>query len=181
MQPGVVTTIAGREQRAARRRVVAAYLALGWVALFVGLHVYWYLGGAFASPGKLPGEPTSLAAWTFNVLVDGAFVLGFLVPLAIARGWARGRLAKPIAILTWLGCAILVLRGAAGLIDDLTRAAGVLPNGITGLSTGQTTGSAALSWPGWAIDGYFFAGGLIFCLLAWARASRASGAPPAVR
>jgi hypothetical protein len=162
----MVTTIAGRGQHAAWRRVLAAYLALGWVVLFLGLHVYWYLGGSFASPGKLPGEARSLAAWTFNVLVDGAFALGFLIPLAIACDWARGRLAKPVATLAWLGGAILVLRGAAGLIDDLTRAAGILPDGITGLSTEQTTGSAAITWSGWAIDAYFFAGGLIFCLLA---------------
>jgi hypothetical protein len=162
----MATAIASREQQAAWLRVLAAHLALCWVLVFLGLHVYWYLGGSFASPGKLPGEPMSLTAWAFNVLVDGTFALGFLVPLAIARGWARGRLAKPVAILAWLGCAILVLRGAAGLIDDLTRAAGLLPGGITGLSTEQTTGSAALTWSGWAIDAYFLIGGLIFGLLA---------------
>lgn len=162
----MVNTILGREQRTAWRRALAGYLAFGWVVLFFGFHLYWYLGGSFASPGKLPGEPRSLLAWAFQVLVGVAFPLGAFVCLAIARGWARGRLAKPVAILAWLGCAILVLRGAAGLIDDLTRAAGVLPNGITGLSTGQTTGSASLTWSGWAIDAYFLIGGMIFAALA---------------
>lgn len=53
-------------------------------------HVYWYLGGSLGSPGELPGEPHSLAGWIFQVFVVGAFVLGFLVCLAIARGWATG-------------------------------------------------------------------------------------------
>lgn len=179
MQPVVVNTMVRREQQTARGRVLAGYLALGWVVLFFGFHVYWYLGGAFASPGKFPGEPKSLAVWTFQVFVDVAFPLGAFVCLAIARGWARGRLAKPVAILAWLGCAILVLRGAAGLIDDLTRAAGVLPNGITGLSTDQTTGSASLTWSGWAIDAYFLIGGMIFAALTISH--RRSGQEAALR
>ncbi len=73
-----------------------AHIALGWVVVFSGFHVYWYLGGSFASPGKLPGAPHSLIGWTFEVFVVGAFVLGFLAPLAISRGWAGGRLAKPV-------------------------------------------------------------------------------------
>jgi hypothetical protein len=73
---------------------------------------------------------------------------------------------RAASLVVWLGCAVLVLRGAAGLIDDLTRATGLLPNGLTGLSTEQTTGIAHLTWSGWAIDTYFFAGGLLFGLLA---------------
>ena len=73
-------------------------------------------------------------------------------------------------IVVWLGCALLVLRGAAGLIDDLTRAVGLLPNGITGLSHKQTMGaayyrSASALWSGNVIDAYFLAGGIIFGLL----------------
>ncbi|MGB0096654.1 MAG: hypothetical protein WBP81_29455 [Solirubrobacteraceae bacterium] len=45
-------------------------------------------------------------------------------------------------IIVWLGCAVLVVRGGAGLIDDLTRTVGLLPNGITGLSHKQTMGAA---------------------------------------
>lgn len=118
----------------------AAHVALGWVVVFLGFHIYWYLGGSFGSPGRLPGWPRSLVGWTFTVLVAGAFPLGILVCLAIARGWARGRLAQPIGTLAWLGCILLLLRGGAGVVDDLTRATGLLPNGITGLSTKDTAG-----------------------------------------
>jgi hypothetical protein len=133
--------------------------------VFIGFHLYWYRGGSFASPGKLPPAPHSLIGWTLEVVVMGAFVLGFLAPLAISRGWADGRLARPVAILVWLGGVILDLRGVSGIVDDLTRAAGVR-TGITGLSTMQTTGIAHMMWSGWAIDSYFLIGGLIFTWLA---------------
>lgn len=136
-----------RTHRDDLRCIRAAQVALGWVVVFSGFHIYWYLGGSFASPGKLPGAPHSLIGWTFQVFIVGAFALGFLVPLAISRGWAGGRLARPAAILVWLGGVILVLRGGSGVVDDLTRAAGVR-TGITGLSTKQTTGMAHLTWSG---------------------------------
>jgi hypothetical protein len=150
----------------ARRTTFVAYTALGWVVLFFAFHVYWYLGGSLASPGKLPDAPHSLAAWLFTVIVTVAFPLGALVCLAIARGWARGRLAPATQTLVWIGCALLLLRGAPGILDDLTRATGFLPHGITGLSLEHTTGHAHLRWSDWAIDAYFLAGGIIFWLLA---------------
>jgi hypothetical protein len=151
-----------RVQRVTR----AAYSALGWVVLFFAFHVYWYLGGSFASPGKLPDAPHSLGAWIFGVIVTFAFPLGALVCLAIARGWAAGRLASATKALVWVGCVLLMLRGGLGILDDLTRATGVLPNGITGLSLEDATGHARLRWSDWAIDGYFLAGGIVFWLLA---------------
>jgi hypothetical protein len=154
-----------RAHRADLRCTRAAHIALSWVVVFIGFHIYWYLGGSFASPGKLPPGPHSLIRWTFEVFVLGAFVLGFLAPLAISRGWADGYLARPVAVLVWLGGVILVLRGVSGVVDDLTRAAGVR-TGIIGLTTMQTTGIAHLTWDWWAIDSYFLMGGLTFTWLA---------------
>lgn len=155
----------------ARLPVRVAYAALAWVVVFFAFHIYWYLGGSFASPGKLPDLiHHSLVGWILEVLVDAAWPLGAWVCLAIARGWPQGRMRRAASIVVWLGCVVLVLRGGAGILDDLTRATGLLPNGITGLSTKQTTGMAHLTWSGWAIDAYFFAGGLLFGLLATATA-----------
>lgn len=150
----------------ARRTARASYTALGWVVLFFACHVYWYLGGSFASPGKLPGRPHSALLWISTVLVDGAFPLGAFVCLAIARGWARGRLVLAAAAIVWFGCVLPLLRGGLGILDDLTRATGLLPNGITGLSLEDTTGSASLHWPDYAIETYFLAGGISFGFLA---------------
>jgi hypothetical protein len=155
-----------RAQHKDPRRVRAANIALGWAVTFLAFHIYWYLGGSFVSPGKLPGWPHTVAGWIFEALTSGVWVLGFLVPLSISRGWARGRLAKPVAILVWLGCIILILRGATGLIDDLTRVTGMLPNGLSGISTKDATGTTTVTWAMWAIETYFLIGGLIFGALA---------------
>jgi hypothetical protein len=136
------------------------------VSLFSALHVYWYLGGTFASPGELPGAPQAPAGWIISITVTVAFPLGALVLLAIARGWARGSLAPAAKVLVWVGCVLLLLRGAAGILDDLMRATGLLPNGITGLSLEDITGHAHLRWSDWAIDAYFLAGGIVFWFLA---------------
>jgi hypothetical protein len=163
----------------ARRTTYVAYTALGWVVLFFSFHVYWYLGGSLASPGELPSltpgthsaaagsahARVQLVAWILEVPVDSAWPIGALVCLAIARGWARGRLARVVRILVRVGCGVLLLRGGSGLLDDVTRATGVLPNGITGLSLQATTGHAHLRWADWTIDSYFLAGGLVFGLL----------------
>lgn len=158
-----------RDQRSPSKQplpVRTAYAALAWVVAFFAFHIYWYLGGSFASPGKLPDLiPHSLVGWISSVLVDAAWPLGAWVCLAIARGWPQGRMRRAALIVVWLGCAVLVVRGAAGLIDDLTRAVGLLPNGLTGLSDKQTTGTAHLTVSGWAIDANFFAAGLLFGLL----------------
>ncbi len=166
--------------RNVRHATSAAYTALGWVVLFFAFHVYWYLGGSFASPGELPplipGTHSAAAgsaharvqvvAWIVEVPVDSAWPLGALVCLAIARGWARGRLARASEVLVWIGCVVLLLRGGSGILDDVTRTTGLLRNGITGLSTKDTTGHAQLRWSDWAIDAYFLAGGIIFAVLA---------------
>jgi hypothetical protein len=164
----------------ARRTTYAAYTALGWVVLFFAFHIYWYLGGSFVSPGELPpltpGSHSAaagstharvqLVAWILEVPVDSAWPIGAWVCLAIARGWARGRLARVIKALVWIGCVVLLLRGGSGILDDVTRATRLLPNGITGLSIEATTGHAHLRWADWTIDAYFLAGGIIFWLLA---------------
>ncbi|WP_232828484.1 hypothetical protein [Kribbella monticola] len=101
-----------------------------------------------------------------EVPVDAAWPIGALVCLAIARGWARGRRARITKALVWVGCGVLLLRGGSGILDDVTRATGLLRNGITGLSAQATTGHDHLRWADWTIDAYFLAGGIIFWLLA---------------
>ncbi len=151
--------------------VRSAYTALTWVVAFFGFHVYWYLGGSFGVGGEgYERAPNSVAGWIFEVVVVSAFPLGAWVCLAIARGWPRGKTRRTAVIIVWLGCAVLVVRGGAGLIDDLTRAVGLLPNGITGLSHKQTMGaayyrSASAIWSANVTDAYFLAGGLLFGLL----------------
>jgi hypothetical protein len=184
----ISTTLSARDtsppgptaDRRARRTTYAAYTALGWVVFFFAFHIYWYCGGSLASPGELPSlvpgthsaaagsahARVQLVAWILEVPVDSAWPIGALVCLSIARGWARARLVRTTKVLVWVGCVVLLLRGGSGILDDVTRATGLLPNGITGLSLESTTGHAHLRWADWTIDAYFLAGGLIFLLLA---------------
>ena len=159
--------------------VRAAYWALAWVLVFFAFHVYWYAGGRFGHAGPLPDAPDSVGAWAFQVLVTAAFPLGAGVCLAIARGWPLGRLRRVALTVVWLGCALLVVRGGAGVVDELARVTGLLPNGLTGLSRESTTGTAHppadVLWSGRITDAYFLAGGLLFGVLAYRyrRAGRA--------
>ncbi len=145
------------------------YAAFAWVVVFFAFHVYWYAGGSFALAGPLPGLPDSVGGWIEEVFVVSAFPVGAGVCLALARGWLRGGVRRVAVVVVWFGCALLVLRGGAGLVDDLTRATGLLPNGITGLTLEQTMGtahpSASQLWTGDLTDAYFFLGGLLFGLL----------------
>jgi hypothetical protein len=70
--------------------------------------------------------------------------------------------------LVWLGGVLLLLRGGSGVVDDLTRLTGLFPNGISGISTQEATGTTDpyVLWSGLAIDAYFVAGGIIFTWLA---------------
>jgi hypothetical protein len=152
--------------------VRTAYTALAWVVVFAAFHVYWNLGGSFGVGGEgyVGGAKLRVVGWIVEVLAVTAVPLGVWVSLAIARGWPQGKTRRAAAIIVWLACTVLVLRGAAGLIDDLTRAVGLLPNGITGLSHKQTMGaayyrSASAIWSANITDGYFLAGGIIFGLL----------------
>jgi len=152
--------------RGTRRTTSVAYTALAWVVVFFAFHVYWYLGGSFANPGKLPHAPHAMIARMLGVVISVAFPLGALLCLSIARGWARGPATVVTAALVQVGWVLLLLRGSSGILDDLTRGTGLLSNGITGLSLQDATGHAHLRWSDWAIDAYFLTGGILFWILA---------------
>jgi hypothetical protein len=152
--------------------VRVAYAALAWVIVFLAFHVYWNLGGSFGvgGDGYTGGAKLKVVGWIVEVLAVAAVPLGVWASLAIARGSPRGKTRRAVVIIVWLAGTVLTVRGGAGLIDDLTRAVGLLPNGITGLSHRQTMGaayyqSASAIWSANITDGYFLAGGIIFGLL----------------
>jgi hypothetical protein len=181
--PGAAVTVT------ARLPVRVAYAGLAWVVVFFAFHVYWNLGGSFGVGGEgyVGGAKLKVVGWIVEVLAVAAVPLGVWVSLAIARGWPHGKTQRAAVIIVWLACTVLTVRGGAGLIDDLTRAVGLLPKGITGLSHKQTMGaayyrSASAIWSANITDGYFLAGGIIFGLLGWryrpARSQARQGVPP---
>ncbi|MEV6495102.1 DUF3995 domain-containing protein, partial [Actinoplanes sp. NPDC051633] len=142
-------------------RSVAAYAAATWVVVFVLAHVYWYSGGTLVRPTLPQATPG-----VFDAILILMAVVGLAAPLAAAQGWGRRLPARLLTAVLWAGCAVLLLRGLAGLVDELLRVTGVAAGGLTGLSLQQVTGfadpSQAVQWTGRAIDGYFTLGGLLF-------------------
>jgi hypothetical protein len=97
--------------------------------------------------------------------------VGIVLPLALAQSWGR-RIPRWILLtLAWTGCALLSLRGFVGVADDVLRATGLAPNGLSGLTTAQVMGSEHPStWTviaGDATDVLFVLGGLAFGLAAF--------------
>jgi Protein of unknown function (DUF3995) len=171
---GAMTTTATSITVRPRR---AALHAFAWTALFIVWHGYWALGGDFGygdAEAAIPDTTSTVAGWTFTIAVAGMFVAGLVVPFAIARGIGPRRL---LVALMWAGAAVLIGRGAIGLVDDVLRVTGLAETGLTGLSDKQVFGmahpSAYTMWSTVGIDSFFAAGGLLF-----ARAARRTRVRP---
>lgn len=155
----------------ARPRATARALnwALYWTVAFIVLHGYWYLGGRVGFGDQvdpLPGAPSSLGDWIFNVVVGAMFAAGLVVPSALARRWGR-RLPRRLLVWSmWIGCTVLMARGGSGLLDDFLRFTGLADGGITGLTNEQVLDtehpSAYTIWTTIAIDTIFLTGGLLY-------------------
>jgi hypothetical protein len=146
-----------------------AYTAWAWMVVFAAFHVYWLLGGRFGLAGPIP-EPS---LDVFTIAVAAMFAAGLVLSLATAHPWGRRLPARMLIAALWTACAVLTLRGLAGVVDDLVRTAGILPNGLTGLTLEQTLGTATpltrARWAGRITDWYFTLGGLLFALAAVAQ------------
>jgi hypothetical protein len=156
------------------QRTWAGYASFVWVTVFILFHVYWAYGGQFGlgdASDSIPPLPTSSSDWIYFCIIMIMFVAGTIIPLAMVQSW--GRFIPRWIILTacWIGCAVLILRGGAGFVDDLFRSTGIMPNGLSGLTYEQMTGDENITaytlWSSRAMDGYFFLGGILYGLAAW--------------
>lgn len=161
--------------RQARER--ASLAAFWWAVGFTAMHVYWFAGGRVGfgdQADPLPGWPTSVGGWLFEVVVWTMFAAGLLVPIALIRSRGAGIPHRLLVSLAGAGAVVLLARGGSGLLDDVLRFGGLAQGGLTGLSDKEVLGSAhpsaytELSTVG--IDAIFMVGGLLF-----ARVARLSG------
>ena len=147
-----------------------AYTAFAWVMAFLAWHVVWSATGQpVPSTGRHHGTARVLM-WMSTVVVLAMVAAGTALPLALARPWGR-RIPRTVLLgAAWTGCALLGARGLAGVADDVVRATGVLPNGLTGLTMEQVSGTAHPSawtvFAGGCTDLLFTLGGLAFGLAA---------------
>jgi hypothetical protein len=98
---GAATHAAGSTRAHAAAR--AAHAAFVWALAFTGVHVYWYLGGRVGfgdQADPLPGAPSSLGGWIFNIVVAGMFAAGLAVPSAFTRPWGK-RLSRAAVPAWW--------------------------------------------------------------------------------
>jgi hypothetical protein len=154
----------------ARRRTdsgrTAAYTAFAWVLAFLAWHVVW-VGTGLAVPSAADHHGSArVVVQVLGVVVLLMTAVGIVLPLALAQSWGR-RIPRWILLtLAWAGCALLGSRGVLGVGDDLARATGLLPNGLTGLTAAQVMGTAHPSaWTvvaGYATDALFVLGGVAF-------------------
>jgi hypothetical protein len=166
----------GRHDLRAVRRT--AYAAFAWVMAFLAWHVVWAVTGlAIPSTAQHHGIARVLV-WVSTVVVLAMVAVGTVLPLALAQAWGRRIPRVMLVSAAWAGCALLGARGLAGIADDVVRATGVLPNGLTGMTMEQVSGTAHPSawevFAGGCTDLLFTVGGLAFGLaaIAYQRARR---------
>jgi hypothetical protein len=149
-----------------------AYAAFAWVMAFLAWHVVWAVTGlAIPSTAQHHGV-AGVLMWVSTVAVLVMVAVGTALPLALAQAWGR-RIPRPVLLSTaWAGCVLLGARGLMGVGDDVVRATGILPNGLTGLTMEQVSGTAHPSawelFAGGFTDLLFTGGGLAFGLAALA-------------
>ena len=153
----------------------------GWVLVFLAWHVVWLLTGLDVPTASVHHGGERVVFYVLTGVVYLMVVAGVLLSIALrSRAWRRRVPRWAMVSATWFGTALLVLRGVSGVVDDVVRATGVLPDGLTGLTAAQTAGTADPStWAtvaGDATDLLFAVGGVLFTLTALAF-RRNEGAP----
>lgn len=93
----------------------SAYAAAAWSLVFLIPHVYWAVGGTWGLDGRSMDGALAVinAAAIVLSLVAGALAL------ALVRLWGRATPARVLLVGAWTACAVLGLRGAAGLLQGL--------------------------------------------------------------
>lgn len=100
------------------RSQTPAYAAFAWSAVFIVPHVYWAAGGT----AGLEGEPVEGALAAINYAAIVLSVVAAALALALVRPWGAAVPRRLLLLGAWGACAVLSLRGGAGLIQALATA-----------------------------------------------------------
>ncbi|MEV4252743.1 hypothetical protein AB0J52_06190 [Spirillospora sp. NPDC049652] len=151
---------------AARANRVTAYWAFAWVMVFLAWHVVWAATGLDSPDPAGHRGAARVAAEVFMVVVLLMTAVGVVLPLALVQAWGRRVPGWMLAGGAWTGCVLLCARGFSGVADAVLRVTGVLPHGLTGMTTEQVFGTAHPSTWAWtassATDVLFAVGGVAF-------------------
>ena len=94
--------------------VWAGYAACVWALLFTAPHVYWAVGGGIG----LEGRPMSGALRVVNLVSIPLSLVAALIALATIRSWGGMFPRWLLGSAAWGACAVLSVRGGAGLIQN---------------------------------------------------------------
>ncbi len=160
--------LAGHAQDHAGASRRPAYVAFGWVLVFVAWHVVWYVTG-LPFPHHHWSGSARILMWGVDAIGWVIWAVGIVLPVALARPWGRRVPRWMLLWAAWIGCGLLGARGIAGVVDDVVRAIG-FSRGLTGMTIAQVMSTAHPSaWQSFAeaaTDVLFIAGGLVFGLAA---------------
>jgi hypothetical protein len=144
--------------RAGRRQTLWCGMAAAWSLLFAAPHLYWAAGGREGLGAQARAADAALRqAWFagYNLFAAILAILGALVAVALARRWGGPRLRRWLLSAAALGCIVLSVRGALGLVllfADVVR------------GTHDPATPALLV----AIEPWFVVGGIAYGGMAWA-------------
>jgi hypothetical protein len=142
-----------------RRFARTARAASASSVLFGAIHVVWvfayYYWPAFGRATLGPGFELMFSRPGFrayDIVVAALFVLAGILALAVVRPWGAGVPRGILLTGLWTAAALLGLRGAAGIVQDLLVLTGILPGTLTR----------------WVVyDFWFLLCGILFGSLAW--------------
>lgn len=138
------------------------YSAALWALIFAALHVAWALGW-YVGLDHESARQAFQRRWflVYDLVAAGLCVVAFAVALALTQHWRPKPPHLLVGKLAWGGTALLALRGAAGVAQDVYLAA-----------FGGNLRAAAVLWDLW-----FCLGAILFGISAWQfrRAAREAG------
>ena len=100
-----------------------SYAACAWAALFGGTHLAWALGMRAGFPGGDASYNFFMNSWwrvAFNWTVIALSVVAIVITMLLLRPPHLVRYRWIPRTLAWIACALLMLRGVAGIIVDGT-------------------------------------------------------------
>lgn len=133
------------------------YGAALWALIFAALHVAWALGWYVGLDKELARQAFQRRWFLVYDLVAACLcVVAFAVALSLTRQQKQPKPNSLVRKLAWAGTALLALRGAAGVMQDVYLAA-----------SGANLRTAAVLWDLW-----FCLGAVLFGISVW-QSSRA--------
>ena len=128
------------------------YAAALWSLIFAALHVAWALGW-YVGLDQESARQAFQRRWflVYDLVAAGLCVVAFAVALALAQQWGSRIPYSLVSKLAWGGTALLALRGAAGVAQDVYLAA-----------FGGNLRAAAVLWDLW-----FCLGAMLFGISVW--------------